>query len=312
MRVFLGILIATALCICPLLFLLTPSDDSATVATLFRRDMISNAWTATVDSCMGVLLRNTPRRPGWQVNRTPNGETITILVFSLDSLPVHSRLPRSIARRRGSCTSLGADNIIVCDGHFLRTFPQTHGLFRIIDAFPDPRQREVMRMRRQWMFLFRVLGHEVGHVLRGHARTHFVSNAYERVPLITSSALQLQELEADSVVAAVACTDSTLRFDMTRMLLDMLNEELAAKQKHQPFGVGVHYDYISTESIEYSTIGSHPEFLVRALRMLALIRDPVLEHGLTSQLNDVRSRIRPARRSAFRRAVDHILTVFHF
>src|SRR5262249_53166549 len=125
----------------------------------------------------------------------------------------------------GSCAYLGENNIILCDSDFLNSFLEKRDIKNYLRSHPD---KDAQWERYLDSFLIWVLGHELGHIIRGHTAAHFGEDNFER--LVDSTSLdQRQEVEADAFLIDRVLTDKAQTLNLTVMLIDVLNAEIRSK-----------------------------------------------------------------------------------
>ena len=198
----------------------------------------------------------------------------------------------------GNCAFLGVQrNTIVCDADFLSSFLADH---HIAAEWLDK-----SRTRAEWTyqdaFLAWILGHELGHVVKGGLAAHFgQANALDRPTDPATELRQSAEMAADLFSARRIEADRKLTGTLERLLLSLINEEVEAKNgKSAAYGVGLNWDYADRAVIAYFTKRDHPEFVVRATRMLDLLAADTHEEGLKALIETFSRHLVPSDAGGF-------------
>jgi hypothetical protein len=171
----------------------------------------------------------------------------------------------------------------VCDGQFLQDFMSNRIAStpyfdwregqRYVTNF-DTITETAERSYEDYLLLW-TLGHEIGHVVHGDGPAHFEASAFDKfVP--SKSFSQYMEVRADAFLAQQLAKDSGKRIEMLGYLQNLLELEIARSQqseittrKIQSFvGPGLHYYLIP---VSFSTTNSHPEYVIRCVRLLNLM-----------------------------------------
>src|SRR5262249_12444265 len=116
---------------------------------------------------------------------------------------------------------------------------------------------------------FWVIGHEIGHVLSDHRPAHFMAGHIEDI-VASSSLDQKTAIAADEwFVRQIVAFDLQRRQKVDVMLMSLIYAQVRAKvgSDHLFPGTGLP---LTNQWIEYARKGSHPEFVIRATRMLSL------------------------------------------
>lgn len=178
----------------------------------------------------------------------------------------------------GNCGFVGVGNVIVCDSDFLSGFLGDH---QIVSESSDKPQAQG-EWTFQDAFLAWILGHELGHVVEGGPAAHFgQANVLDRATDASIELSQRVETAADLFAAKKIEADKKLAGTLESLLLALINHEVEAKNGKSPaYGVGLHWDYADKAVIAFFTKKDHPEFVVRATRMLGLLAADTHEEGL--------------------------------
>ena len=116
-----------------------------------------------------------------------------------------------------------------------------------------------------------VIGHEVGHIVNGDAPAHFRENRIKAIAA-PSSLGQYRKVRADAWFVRQLRSEPKRQREVEVTLLDLLYAQVRAKvgTKHLYPVTGVP---ITDQLVEYARLGDHPEFVIRATRMLSLSFD---------------------------------------
>lgn len=225
-----------------------------------------------------ILLKDTQLENNWQINKkiNPNALNIYVLKSGLkDIVNINTEIKKLI----GNCCYLGDKNIIVLDFDFLNNFLESHNL--VFNREDD----DIGRSRVQDAFLEWVIGHEIGHVILEHQQSHFDENSFYK-DVASSIIIQRQEFAADSFMVSKIYDQQLFDEQIAFLLLDIINMEIANKtNKPLTFGVGILLDYDSPDAIEFSKKQSHPEYIIRAMRVLYIMGEKNNYGGLVYQLS---------------------------
>lgn len=189
-------------------------------------------------------------------------------------------LPEAISQSNilGNCAYVGVSNAIICDSDFLERFLADHGVFNEVQDASLQRARHDY----QYAFLAWVLGHEIGHVVAGDRAAHFGEvNTLQHKEDAAIALSQKSETDADLFAATKIEADKGLTLSLEGMLMALIDQEVAEKNGKSPaYGVGLHWDYANKRVVQYFDDQDHPEFVIRATRILALIASNTHEDAL--------------------------------
>jgi hypothetical protein len=174
--------------------------------------------------------------------------------------------------------------LIVCDAALLNEFLSARDLdkeaFRVESETPTgtpfairPLSHEALKLRRRQLVLW-IIGHELGHWRLNHDARHFGPSPLDQKLLITS-VRQSQELEADAFAIGLLSKPYAEDAEFYSFIYAFLFNEARMKlcpdvSPLQPcdglgFGVGLP---LPVREIVVSTEQTHPEYVVRALRLM--------------------------------------------
>lgn len=266
-----------------LLFLVVSDCTAQTSSTqlineLLAQQMLSNDHPDRIDRVLKFLTAETSFDKRWQVNKATKADYLNIFLMK-PGLRTDPGRPPELKPYFGSCTYLGDNNIVLCDVDFLNSFLEKRDIKNYLRSHPD---KDAQWERYQDSFLIWVLGHELGHVIKGHSAAHFGEDNFEQ--LVASSSLdQRQEVEADAFLVNRVLSDKDQTLNLSVMLIDVLNAEIRSKVGNDlPQGAGILFDYNDKKIVRYMSLRRHPEFVVRITRMLQQIGGSKGNEGLKS------------------------------
>lgn len=178
----------------------------------------------------------------------------------------------------GNCAFVGVSNAIICDSEFVDRFLIDHGVFNEV---PNDSLERAKRDY-QYAFLAWVLGHELGHVIAGGPAAHFgQANTLDSEQQAGIELAQGAETAADLFAAKKIEADRRLTVALEGMLVALIDQEVAEKNGKSPaYGVGLHWDYANRRVIQYFANQDHPEFVIRATRILTFLASDMHEETL--------------------------------
>lgn len=191
-----------------------------------------------------------------------------------------------------NCAYTGIENTIICDSDFLSGFLTNHG----VDSDSSDKTQHELGWTFQDSFLAWIFGHELGHAVEGEPGAHFGGNNTFRKPVDVGVELsQTRETRADLFAAKQIESNDKLTKTLERMLIDLLNEEIEKKNGKSPaYGVGLNWDYADKSVVKYFADRDHPEYVVRATRMLQTVATDTHEEGLQALLDSFARHLAPA------------------
>ncbi|MFY0602704.1 MAG: hypothetical protein JXQ93_02060 [Flavobacteriaceae bacterium] len=200
------------------------------------------------------------------INKEFDSNNINIYMVDIDSTLKNLK---PIAIIRNNCAYLGKSNVIVCDCNFISTFISKTGLEDDYKKYPLLGDR--ISLARDMILLW-VLGHELGHLTLKHNASHF--NETNLNSLVENSSINHKnETSADIFLVNSILNEESISFQFSSIIVDLLNIEIYNKIGETPHGVGLHFDYNNEKFIEYTNQRSHPEFVIRASRILSIIAE---------------------------------------
>ena len=207
-----------------------------------------------------LLTKGTSFESRVRINEKPERESLNLFFFCS-----RGRISDSLARLIHNCAFIGMPNLIICDATFFSYFIESSGIAGELRTVPSLEENRKTALRRLGLW---VLGHEIGHIVSGHVPSHFTEGRIEKIADAGSIDHKF-ELEADKWLISQLPAQSRERQEIELVLLDLLFAQVRKKVGDGGIfpGTGVP---ITSGMIEYAEEGSHPEFVVRATRLLSL------------------------------------------
>ena len=247
-----------------------------TLASLPKAD---SAWREVATTALTRVTRETVFEHRWRFAAAPKREWVTVLLIDSEGYQ-GNRLTR---RFLSNCSYVGQDAFVVCDvelvRHFLeeREFDTQHAPFgeRPAEAYvptvavPQERLRVYQAEMLKW-----VLGHELGHIANRHSAAHFLEHRFED-SVVGASVAHTEELQADAYLAQ-RLSDIDRDDGVTyAFLADLLNREVRRKAcpnqsvlQYCPRILQGMLIYEPNVYLQYSTSHTHPEYIVRLVRLI--------------------------------------------
>jgi hypothetical protein len=194
-----------------------------------------------------------------------------------------------------NCNYIGVSNTIICSQDFIDGFFNT---YLRVDADvvylpgPHPLKKDTLTVvTAKRAFIFWILGHELGHLVHGDLDSHFGT------PLGIQGFGTLDELQQDKELKADSyCAELTVRrsiktkrtaftTNLEQILIALANDEVITRGLSPGQGVGLLKYYSASELIVYKNTGSHPEYVIRAARMLKLLAGLTKDAALNAMVD---------------------------
>jgi tetratricopeptide (TPR) repeat protein len=225
--------------------------------SLYDDTLLSEAETA-----LHFLIDEAGDSTPWRINQPLKPGIITIVMFSgkkVQGMPAYREFNRTIAW-------ISKYQAIAVDVDYLKELATSLTTFGE-DRSDNPYENNQQDSDRYKTFLIWVLGHELGHAHNHDSTRHFANNLLS-APITSSSISQASELKADSFAAERISRSRQYTDTVSNMLFGILNNELQARMPKTD-QQGPLILLRSRDSINVLANGSHPEFIVRAARILA-------------------------------------------
>lgn len=258
-------------CLVVLLFLTCCTGNSAyqakdparaLVEQLVDARLTTTEWDTVLHNILPELTRGT-FDGRWQVNQRPKNGYLNLYVIRVRG--TSTNLPDQVESVIGRCAYIGEPNVVVCDVRFIDWFLAKE---QLVPLGRTPQETAEWQQLEGRLLLLWILSHELGHIQRRDGPAHNAGNAF--VDEVTAEAMsQQQELTADAYSAQLLSAKPAIRYSTMGLLSSIINTEIRKKMGHDPpAGVGLLFNYTNRELIEYSTAGTHPEYIVRCVRVL--------------------------------------------
>lgn len=240
----------------------SPLQDFLKDKTLYSDELLPEA-----EEALRFLTTEMHDPTAWDINRGPQRGALAVILFSGGKARSFSRyidFTRTIAW-------IAEYQTIIVDVDYLKELALA---LNLVEQHEDdnPYEKSQHDAEIYKLFLVWVLGHELGHAYHHDPTRHFAPNALD-APTSTATGNQDLENQADEFAAARISASSQYVVGLSNMLLGMLNNELQARMpKTNVQGPAIFL--FGRDAIEVLATGSHPEFLVRAARILARLRYP--------------------------------------
>jgi hypothetical protein len=278
------------------------------VEQLISADLLMMPTSEWVSVVIEPVLATTRFSKRWSINRTAKHGYLNFYFLrpgfaEQQTLPPIVRLYRD--RLIANCAAIGIEDAVICDTDFLRSFAFDHGLLPTDPASKHELGFEGSLSRRLDVVQLWILGHEIGHVLNRDGPAHFSQGNVLAGPAQNQGTFETirrtrdREYLADLFIANHFKHRNPEEAAMVSMLLDLANIEIVARHgTPASYGSGLAVDYASkTGNIVYyfdNDLHSHPEFLVRAIRLLQQIADSSHDSALSGMLSAFSYKFRQA------------------
>ncbi len=281
------------------------------VDELIAGDLLQTPTDEWIHTVLTPMLTNTAYRHHWSVNTFVKVGFLNVY-FLKPNLRAETHLPPAVAQYRDllvdNCAYFGQHGVIICDTDFLRIFGIVHGL---ASEGRGPAGRELgyesFAAARLDLVDMWILGHEIGHVLNGDGEADLPTS--ERLEGVSSHSTTLEELRttrdreyaADSTFARNLALNKKREADMVSMLIDIVNAELVSRygSPNVYYAPGFALDYAHSKIAYYFDSDpnkTHPEYIVRAVRILQQIAVTTRDVGLQALLASFSYKFRQADR----------------
>ncbi|HSL84330.1 MAG TPA: hypothetical protein VLF66_16270, partial [Thermoanaerobaculia bacterium] len=202
-----------------------------------------------------VLTRGTRYDDRWVLNpasRQWDGVAVFLLREDTDWQALGRRY-RPLATVQDNCRAFLDEQAVLCDAGFPGSFLHRH--LGTTDQLPS--------------FLWWLVGHELGHLAEGTEGNHSLRSEGAR-PSIRTLESQRREYGADCWMIRQMLTQGTPqeRLALEVLALDLVNSRFRETETSLPAGVGIIFDYNRAEPYDFVGIESHPDLILRSLRVM--------------------------------------------
>ncbi len=253
-------------------YLVATSDErteQAIVARMGQLERVRSPYFDEFRSALSMATRDTRLEDRWMVDRPPSSGGLSAYLVD-SSQPGARRFFTMYPTLANNCAASPTGRLIVCD---VKLFQQIEA--RVMRSTHPSQAAAIRRAIVLW-----IVSHEVGHVLLGHSGAHFFSDL-PADPSVATTKIQNLETAADDFAAdRLAHAPDEVG---PAMLISLINSEVVSKVGvPEQYGVGILYDYGT--KLDYSTGCSHPEYIIRATRMLHRYADERKSAGMKYML----------------------------
>lgn len=230
---------------------------------LDRAGLLCSLESEQLTADIAFLTRTTRFAGKWSINEAARSDRLNFYFYCGQS----EKQPSVIAAPK-NCAYIGQPNLIVCDAMFFQNFVLSSGLVGELSSFPS-KDAQIKKAERN--LLLWVLGHEIGHIMNGDRPAHFSASDLRDIGS-PRTLDQKRELDADHWFVQQLRMDTQRALDVEVLLLELVYAQTRAKvgTEHLHPATGVP---ITSQMVEYAQAGSHPEFIIRATRMLSVSLD---------------------------------------
>lgn len=226
------------------------------LAAVAQQASVEGTSAASIPVVVPDLVRGTQFENRWQINGDYRRDRLNLYVVRFTGA-----WPETLAPFRNNCSSAARWSVIVCDATFLDRYLDGRGVLAGLHPSRIASARNA--------FIAWTIGHEIGHVVARDEPAHFQPSALDE-QIARASTDHRQELAADAFVVRQLAGDPERRLAVENLALDLLNSELrrAVGPENLPHAAGVIFDYRNEHVVRYLDRGTHPEYFVRAARIL--------------------------------------------
>jgi hypothetical protein len=274
----------------------TPPSTLHSVIDLLQDPKYLSSQTSEYRDVLAELMLRSGSQLALNINNGIRANSINFLLLSPDinertDVPVLLFTPTAQSILH-NCNYVGLDSTIVCAQDFVDTFFNTY-LKKDANVHYLPgketRRHDALNVSTAHRaFLFWVLGHELGHLAHGDLDSQFGSPFGMEQPATADELQQDKELRADSYCAdliskpALAVGHTTYAKVLIQDLITLANEEVITRHLTKGEGPGLLKYYSQGDTITYEEKGQHPEYVIRATRLLKIIADLTHDRALTA------------------------------
>ena len=201
-----------------------------------------------------------------------------------------------------NCNYVGLSNTIVCSQDFIDSFFNTYlrsdAEVTYLPGKHKMRKDDLTVATAKRTFLFWILGHELGHLIHGDLDSHFGTSLGIQGFGAIDELQQAKELRADSYCAGLivkrshATKQTVFTKNLEQILITLANDEVITRHLTVGMGPGLLKYYSSGELIDYESRGDHPEYVIRATRMLSVLAGLTNDAALRAMTNSFASHLK--------------------
>jgi hypothetical protein len=254
-----------------MLRIIAPDENRRLGALLRDRKLYSNELAPEANAALHFLIDGSGDQRPWRINSVPEPGILTAIFFSERKLSQRKELRRF----NRTIAWVAEDQTILIDVDYLRQVALRlawPGRSVGDGGIENPYARSARESNIYRVFLIWVLAHELGHAALHHGSSHFNASIFES-PARATKVQQMREMQADEFAAARISRSAAQVNAVSGLLIEILDAELDARlPKAKLYGPMIHF--FSHESVDVLAYSSHPEFVVRAARILAEMHYP--------------------------------------
>jgi hypothetical protein len=276
------------------------------IIDLLQKPQYLSKETAEYQDVLSELLAKSASQLALNLNNGIRPNSINFLLVAADvneraDLPILLLTPTAQSILH-NCNYVGLDNTVVCSQDFIDAFFDTY-LKKDADVHylpgkepPRPDVLNIPNARRA--FLFWVLGHELGHLAHGDLDSHFGSQLGLQDLAKADELQQDKELRADSYCADLLVKPPRLAHRITypkifiQNLIALANDEVITRHLKKGEGPGLLRYYSLGDLITYESNSDHPEYVIRAVRLLKIVADLMHDEALTAMTQSFEEHLR--------------------
>ena len=189
-------------------------------------------------------------------NRLPSHKDIAVLLVDPTTdwtkLATHNTLTLNV---KDNCYTSAQGRTVVCDAGVFVARPDA------ILGMPATKAQRTAFAR--W-----ILGHELGHIAT--ATTGFHSDPMADASRARDLAQQRREYAADCWMVETfdRAAPHSEQIAFEQFAIDAINEHFRVAEPNRPPGVGLLFDYTSADPYDFRAGGTHPDAMLRSIRLL--------------------------------------------
>ena len=248
----------------------TSQKEESIINSIVQLKLYENSQKMEIENLLGDITVNTQFHNKIVVNGVQRPGFLHVYIIPDEAhIPGDPEITKILSYFGRGCAYIGYNSTIICSGKFLEDGFITRK--DILSGLAASQDFDAAIKEHQTAFLTWVLAHELGHAVKNHKPAHFSEAAFHD-EVVSASISHRQELEADEFAYKSIYSDDSRSLIVERLIIDIINSEIRRiiGPENLPYGVGIHYDYTGGQVMEYAARGTHPEFIIRATRLLLL------------------------------------------
>jgi len=243
---------------------------------LIDQDALAHEFDAAASAVLKETLTGTPLANRYRVNQPPEDGFANVLIFSAKALPQQAAYG-GIELKSAGCLFTGSHGLVLIDADFLHDFLPARGFY---DGGPVPSAAD--RLSDAKLLMRWVLGHEIGHLVHGDGCAHFGASRLDS-PARDTTLSQARELGADQYFLDHLLLNPDLTVAVADLMMALINTDVRHQLGDSMLpAVGIIDTGTGGRHYRYFAGGSHPEFVIRAARLLELLGNKSGYEGMTA------------------------------